>query len=122
MEKVGAYEAKTHLPKLLERVGRGERIALSSTTRWLWPGALKTKAMQIQSKKSFAMIDYDRCSPRVCDPEKGICPAVSACEHKVLKQIDGPFEPPMVFMDLCMGCWDCLEACPLEAVYRKHVT
>ena len=29
MEKVGAYEAKTHLPKLLERVGRGERIAIT---------------------------------------------------------------------------------------------
>jgi prevent-host-death family protein len=29
MEKVGAYEAKTHLPKLLERVMRGERIAIT---------------------------------------------------------------------------------------------
>jgi antitoxin (DNA-binding transcriptional repressor) of toxin-antitoxin stability system len=27
MEPVGAYEAKTHLPKLLERVMKGERIA-----------------------------------------------------------------------------------------------
>ena len=29
METVGAYEAKTHLPKLLERVGRGERIMIT---------------------------------------------------------------------------------------------
>jgi len=29
MEKVGAYEAKTHLPKLLERVSKGERIAIT---------------------------------------------------------------------------------------------
>lgn len=29
MESVGAYEAKTHLPRLLERVSRGERITIT---------------------------------------------------------------------------------------------
>ncbi len=29
METVGAYEAKTHLPKLLERVQQGEYITIS---------------------------------------------------------------------------------------------
>ena len=29
MEIVGAYEAKTHLPKLLERVIKGERITIT---------------------------------------------------------------------------------------------
>jgi prevent-host-death family protein len=29
MEKVGAYQAKTHLPKLLERVMKGERITIT---------------------------------------------------------------------------------------------
>ena len=29
METVGAYEAKTHLPRLLERVSRGERITIT---------------------------------------------------------------------------------------------
>ena len=29
METIGAYEAKTHLPKLLERVSRGERITIT---------------------------------------------------------------------------------------------
>ena len=29
MEKVGAYEAKTHLPKLLERVAQGYRITIT---------------------------------------------------------------------------------------------
>ncbi len=29
MEKIGSYEAKTHLPKLLERVTRGERITIT---------------------------------------------------------------------------------------------
>jgi prevent-host-death family protein len=29
MKKVGAYEAKTHLPRLLEEVARGERITIT---------------------------------------------------------------------------------------------
>lgn len=29
MQTVGAYEAKTHLPKLLERVIKGERITIT---------------------------------------------------------------------------------------------
>ena len=29
METIGAYEAKTHLPKLLERVMKGERITIT---------------------------------------------------------------------------------------------
>ena len=29
METVGAYEAKTHLPKLLERVVKGDRIIIT---------------------------------------------------------------------------------------------
>ncbi len=29
METVGAYEAKTHLPKLLERVLKGEKITIT---------------------------------------------------------------------------------------------
>ncbi len=29
MEKVGAYEAKTHLPKLLKLVARGEKIIIT---------------------------------------------------------------------------------------------
>ena len=29
MSEVGAYEAKTHLPRLLERVARGERITIT---------------------------------------------------------------------------------------------
>lgn len=29
METIGAYEAKTHLPKLLERVSKGNRITIT---------------------------------------------------------------------------------------------
>ena len=78
--------------------------------------------MSIQSKKTFAMVDYDICNPKKCDPESGICAPVSVCEHKVIKQIDGAFESPIIFQDMCMGCWDCIEACPLDAIQIKQVS
>lgn len=76
----------------------------------------------MQPKKSFATVDYKICSPKTCNPDKGICLAVQACTHKVIKQIDGVFEQPMVFQDMCLGCWDCIDACPLEAVSAMHVS
>ena len=78
--------------------------------------------MSLQSKKSFAVVDYQKCDPKGCDPQKGACLSASACVRKVLKQLDGRFEQPMVFQDLCMGCWDCMEACPRNAVQAMHVT
>jgi ATP-binding cassette subfamily E protein 1 len=77
--------------------------------------------MNVQSKKTFATIDYKRCDPKTCDPDNGFCPAVPACAHKVIKQLDGAFESPMVFQDMCMGCWDCIEACPLDAVGMRQL-
>lgn len=78
--------------------------------------------MNLQAKKSFAMVDYETCNPEECDPENGKCAAAKACTYKVMKQIDGEFEPPMVFQDMCMGCWDCIEACPLGAVAIKEIS
>jgi translation initiation factor RLI1 len=78
--------------------------------------------MRMQAKKSFAVIDYKRCDPRSCNPDEGICLAAEACSNKVMKQIDGIFEQPIIFQDMCMGCWDCIEACPLKVVSAKHVT
>jgi translation initiation factor RLI1 len=68
------------------------------------------------------MVDYEICDPKTCNPEEGRCASAAACTHRVIKQIDGAFEQPMVFMDMCMGCFDCIEACPLKAVSAKHVT
>ncbi len=78
--------------------------------------------MNVQSKKVFAAIDYLTCDPAKCDPDKGLCSAVSACEHKILKQLDDAFEPPMIFQNLCMACRDCIEACPLGAIHMKQVS
>ena len=72
--------------------------------------------MSVQPKKSFAMVNYEICNPHKCDPEEGICASMLACSHKVIKQLDGIFKPPILFQDLCMGCWDCIEACPLGAM------
>jgi len=74
----------------------------------------------MQPKKSFAYVNYDICNPKKCDPENGKCVSVSACSHKVLNQLDGAFNPPVVFHDMCMGCWDCIEACPINAIERKQ--
>lgn len=44
--EVGAYEAKTHLPKLLEKVANGERIVITkhgTPVAVLTPAATKTK-------------------------------------------------------------------------------
>ena len=78
--------------------------------------------MNLQSKKSFAMVDYETCRPDACSPANGTCAAVAACSHKVIQQIDGAFEPPMIFQDRCLACWDCIAACPLNAVLVKQVS
>ena len=77
--------------------------------------------MSIQSKKEFALVNYEACDPLRCNSNEGLCASAKACTHKVMKQIDGPFEPPIVFQDMCMGCWDCIDACPLDAVQMKHI-
>ena len=73
-------------------------------------------------KKQFSAINYEICDPKKCNPKAGKCLAALKCSYKVIKQIDGAFEPPIVLHDLCMGCWDCIEACPLDAVYIKRVS
>jgi translation initiation factor RLI1 len=77
--------------------------------------------MSMQPKKEFALVNYDICDPAKCSPDDGLCASAKTCTHKVFKQIDGPFEPPVIFQDMCMGCWDCIDACPLNAVQMKHI-
>ena len=64
-------------------------------------------------------IDYQKCDPKKCSKD-GICPAVLACPHKVLRQEDKnevPFLHPSRF---CRGCEVCRDACPLKAVEKAR--
>jgi len=74
--------------------------------------------MKRKSKVSF--IDYNICNPAKCNPENGMCSAVSLCPHHVMKQIDGAYEPPMIDWDLCQGCNHCAEGCSLNAIKTTH--
>jgi translation initiation factor RLI1 len=60
-----------------------------------------------------AVIKYEKCNPGSCGG--GICVAAQACDYKVLKQLD-PNEMPMMDYLLCLGCGDCMRACPMGAI------
>jgi prevent-host-death family protein len=53
MESIGAFEAKTHLSALLDRVAKGERIAI---TRHGVPAALLVPPVETPEKLSHAEI------------------------------------------------------------------
>ena len=64
----------------------------------------------------WARVDFERCAPRQCDGAGGVCTAVGACTHRVLEQED-PFESPMLLSaTMCVGCGDCVTACPFGAI------
>ena len=66
--------------------------------------------------KPKAVVKYDKCAPEKCSPNDGICSAVEACTHDILKQEEA-FESPIIFsLDMCQGCGDCAMACQLEAI------
>ena len=52
--EVGAYEAKTHLPSLLERVRQGERVTI---TRHGVPVAMLVPAVAVDKPDIHAVID-----------------------------------------------------------------
>jgi Fe-S-cluster-containing hydrogenase component 2 len=58
-------------------------------------------------------LDYSRCDPSQC--EEGICAAAQVCERKVLRQ-EEPGEMPDLYPSLCLGCTDCVSACPQGAI------
>ena len=61
----------------------------------------------------MALIQFDKCLPEMC--ENGVCAAVEACQHKLLKQ-EEPYDVPMTNPSLCKGCGDCARACPAKAI------
>jgi translation initiation factor RLI1 len=61
-------------------------------------------------------VDFAQCKPHICDPETGTCRAAVACTHNILLQEDLYEEPMVVSMKMCVGCADCVRACPLSAL------
>ena len=61
----------------------------------------------------MSLVNYEKCHPEECDG--GVCVAVSACQHKLLKQ-EAPYEIPMTDPSVCQGCGDCVRACLLKAI------
>jgi len=77
----------------------------------------------IKGKKSIARINYKVCKPHECNPNEGVCAAVKACSNGVMEQIDGAFEQPMaIYQEMCLGCGDCVKACPLDSIQIKYIT
>jgi ATP-binding cassette subfamily E protein 1 len=66
--------------------------------------------------RKCAHIDFQICDPAKHDPEKGICTAAEACTHGLLEQ-EEPFEGPILMSaSMCVGCGNCVTACPLGAI------
>ena len=64
----------------------------------------------------YAHIDFTRCNAATCHGETGVCPAVASCKHKLLEQEEA-FESPMLMSAaMCVGCADCVRACPLGVI------
>jgi Fe-S-cluster-containing hydrogenase component 2 len=61
------------------------------------------------ARPSVVWVDDTICNR--CDN----CDAKRACRTKVILQID-PGEPPFVDVHRCMGCMDCVSACPMGAI------
>ena len=81
-------------------------------------GVSKGRAPHL-TKHALVFVDFAICAPEECAPDTGVCASAKACGHKVIKQIDGHFEPPALFQDLCLTCGDCEKACPLGAIRKR---
>jgi translation initiation factor RLI1 len=64
----------------------------------------------------WASIDFVLCNPSECNQQCGLCQASTACSHKLLLQEEPYEEPMLISAKMCVGCGDCVTACPLGAI------
>ena len=64
----------------------------------------------------WARVDFERCAPHTCDGSTGLCAAVGACSHGLLEQEDLFDSPMLMSVTMCVGCGDCVRACPISAI------
>jgi translation initiation factor RLI1 len=64
----------------------------------------------------FARVDFNRCSPEKCDAAAGRCKAMEFCSHGLLEQEESFDTPMLLSVSMCVGCADCVRACPLNAI------
>jgi Fe-S-cluster-containing hydrogenase component 2 len=62
----------------------------------------------------IAQVDFGTCE--ACAP----CPARATCRTKALIKM-GPDEQAIVKPSDCMGCGDCVAACPFHAISMKEM-
>jgi len=63
--------------------------------------------------RKTVVVDYHACDPEQCD--HGICQAALKCDRKVLTQ-ETHHEMPDTKASMCLGCADCVQACPVDAI------
>jgi formate hydrogenlyase subunit 6/NADH:ubiquinone oxidoreductase subunit I len=69
--------------------------------------------------QKWVEVNFYKCDPNLCDPEHGLCVAAQKCKYEILEQ-EEPYEMPMHFLrEMCIGCYDCVKACPRAAIETR---
>ena len=70
--------------------------------------------------QKYAIVDSERCNPERCRLNGGSCIAVHACTHNIMEQ-ESPYDVPVLWStNACVGCGDCVSACPLDAIFIQN--
>ena len=97
MEMIGAYEAKTHLPQLLDRVARGERLTI---TRHGKPVA---QLIPVATDRQRAQQAAARIIERAAAPQESIAGGSDGHDPRAAPLLTSIVIDNSVFLARCMG-------------------